>query len=266
VLLLLAAPLLLAGWSLLGLTAPVEDVIATPADLGIYGSLSASSIQLLELADPYATLQVIAASKTLEPARLLPAGIVLVAYTLIGARAFCGWVCPVNLLLELTDWLRRRLHLPAAGTVLPRRTKIWVAAGFLVVSLLSGKLLFESISPIGAANKLLLFGSLAGTSTLVAIILAELLWSPRVWCRALCPVGGLYQLLGRLGFLRIRINHDACTRCGSCQRACLADPVILTPAITAQASRVIAGDCLRCGQCIDACPERALRFGLRGLR
>jgi ferredoxin-type protein NapH len=257
---LFAAPPLLSGWALFGLTKGGEGANSTPADLLFYGSLSSSSMGGLTLIDPFAVLEIIAATRSVELSWVLGAAVVLTFYTCIGARAFCGWVCPVNLLLEGTDWLRRKLGVSVVERAIPRHAKLGVALALLVASALLTRPLFEPWSPIGAIVKGMLFGSLAGSITLVAIVFAEFFWGHRVWCRSLCPVGALYELFGRIGLFKVRIEHTACTKCGRCRQVCLASPEILDPAIEGKENFVKAGDCMRCGACVDACPEGALRL------
>jgi ferredoxin-type protein NapH len=259
---LFAAPLLVSGWSLLGLTPPAEDVVPMPADLPFYGTLSSSSIAGVTLLDPFATLEVIAATHQVELSWLIAASLVLIPYALLGARVFCGWVCPVNLLLEIVDWLRKKFKIPVVERAIPRHTKRWVALGFLLIAAVTAKPLFENLSPIAAVSKGILLGSLAGIVVLAAIVLAETFWAHRVWCRSLCPVGALYEIVGRIGIFKVRINHDVCTQCQRCKQVCLASPEILDPAISGEQDRVMAGDCMRCGACVDACPERALKLGI----
>lgn len=94
---------------------------------------------------------------------------------------------PVNLVGEGVDAARRRLGIEVPERTVPRRAKIGVAAAVVLLSALVGFPTFELISPIGAVNKGLVFGGFAGAGTLLAIVIAELLVSRRLWCRALCP-------------------------------------------------------------------------------
>ncbi len=261
-LLLFAAPLLVAGWNLLGLTAGGDDVVATPAELPFFGSLSSSSIGDVTLLDPFAMLQIAAASKTFSLDWLLFALPVVVFYAFVRGRAFCGWVCPTNLLLELVDALRRKLHIEVRESPVPRHAKLWVALAVLVLSALLSVPLFEAFSPISAVNKGLLFGSTAGLLTLAAIVALELFWGHRVWCRALCPLGGFYEAIGRVGLVNVKYDRSACIHCEACRKACLADPSILHPVLTERDAVVRSGDCMACGSCIDACPTKALSMGL----
>ena len=261
-LVLFCLPPLLAGWGLAGLYAGGDGEVATPAEGVFFGSLSASSLGPVPLFDPLAALELLAANGGAAMAALAGAGTVALVYALVRGRAFCGWVCPVNLIGEGVDAARRRLGIAVPERVVDRHVKIAVAAAVVVASALVGFPVFETVSPIGAVNKGLVFGGFAGAGTLVAIVIAELFVSRRVWCRSLCPLGGLFQVLGRAGQVNVHINHDACVHCGRCEEACLADPVILAPALSGDDIIVRAGDCMACGACVDTCPARALSFSL----
>lgn len=259
-LLVFCAPLLVSGWALFGATTAGDDAIATPATLPYYGTLSSAQVGGIDLLDPFGALQLMAASMSFDAAWLIGLAPIALFYAAIGGRAFCGWVCPVNLFCEGVDRLRQALHLQVREAPVPRRAKVGVAIGILAISALIGIPVFEALSPISAINKGIVLGSLAGIVTLVAIVVLELFWGHRVWCRSLCPLGGFYQVLGKAGVISVNIKHDACIHCRECESACLADPVILTPALDGEDATVRAGDCMLCGKCVDACPTRALDF------
>lgn len=262
VIVLFALPLLVVGWGLFGVSVGGDDLLPTPAGLPFFGSLSSSSIGGLNLLDPFGVLQVVAASKTFVFDWLLAVLPVLVVYGLIRGRAFCGWVCPVNLLLEITDALRRKVGVEVHEMPIPRHAKLWIALGVLVLSALTSIPVFEAFSPISAINKGILFGATTGLWVLVAIVLAEFFWGHRVWCRSLCPLGGFYEAIGRVGVVNVKYDREACIHCDACKRACLSDPAILDPVLTERDVSVRAGDCMACGSCVDACPTRALSLGL----
>ena len=259
---LFAAPVLAAGWSLLGLSVGGEEPAATPAQLPFFGSLSSSSVAGVNVLDPFGMLQVAAASKTFEVDWLLAALPVLIVYGLIRGRAFCGWVCPVNLLMEIVDAVRRKLRIEVREMPVPRHAKLWIALAVLALSALTSVPVFEAFSPISAINKGILFGAVTGLWVLAAIVAVELFWGHRVWCRSLCPLGGFYEALGRVGQVNVKLDRDACIHCDACKRSCLSDPAILDPVLTERDVIVRAGDCMACGSCIDACPTRALSFSL----
>ena len=251
-------PLFVAGWALFGGTTGGDNAMGTPSDFFFFGTLSSSSIFGITLLDPFAALQSVAAAKTFALEWLMGLLPVLIVYGLIRGRAFCGWTCPVNLLLEVVDWLRAKLHIKVEERVLPRHVKVYVAAGVLVLSLLLSFPVFEALSPISFINKGLVLGSMTGGVTLLAIVIVELFWGHRVWCRALCPLGGFYEVVGKVGFVNVHIDHDKCIGCNACKKACLCDPEILDDVVAGADSMVRAGDCMACGKCVEACPTAAL--------
>lgn len=258
VLLLFLVPVLIAGWSLFGMTVGGDNAMGTPADLPFYGTLSSSTLFGITLLDPFAALQTIVAAKTFSLDWLVGLLPLLIVYGIIRGRAFCGWVCPVNLLLEVVDWLRKKLNIKVQERVLPRHIKVYVAAGVLVLSLVLSIPVFETLSPISFINKGLVFGSMAGGLTLLAVLLIELFWGHRVWCRAICPLGGFYEVVGKVGLVNVRIQHDKCIGCNKCKHACLCDPEILDDVVAGTDTMVRAGDCMLCGKCVEVCPVAAL--------
>lgn len=262
VLCLFLAPVLLAGWNLFGGTVGADTPMPTPSDEFFFGTLSSSSVFGINLLDPFAALQAIVAGKGFVLDMLLGALPVLIVYGLIRGRAFCGWTCPVNLLLEVVDWLRKKLKIEVEETPLPRHVKVYVAGAILVLSLILGFPVFEALSPISFINKGIVLGSMAGGITLLAVIVVELFWGHRVWCRSICPLGGFYELVGKVGLVNVAIDHEACVGCDKCKKACLCDPDILSAVVEGQDTVVRAGDCMLCGKCIEECPTHALDIKL----
>ena len=255
-------PISAAGWSALGLgfSSP-EEPLATPSGFAWWGSLSSSNLFGLDLLDPFAALQVAAAAKSVAFAGLAWALPVLAAYGMVRGRAFCGWACPVNLLCEFVDWLRGKIgHCGARARGSAQGEGRHRGGGAC-----SFRSMQRARVRIGESHKRREQGRavrlVCGVFTLVAIVFAELFWAHRVWCRALCPLGGMYETLGCVGLVSVKIDHYLCVHCGACQAACLCDPEILDDVLSGKAGRVVAGDCMLCGKCVDACPHSALKIG-----
>ncbi|MBW2476577.1 MAG: NapH/MauN family ferredoxin-type protein [Deltaproteobacteria bacterium] len=235
-------------------------LLATPSfGLSFFeGNLGAAAILGLQLSDPLAALQILILTGSLTLTMLSGTGIILLFYGILGGRVFCGWVCPVHFMTDLTDmfpWTKRltfwRLE--------------WKYIALAITGILSfalGVPAFETFSPIGIAGRALTFGASSSLIVLVLIIIIELILVRRIWCRCLCPLGGFYTLLGHLSPLSVAYDQAKCTNCGECQRVCFV-PEVLEPTLNKQVDRVHSGECTRCGACIGICPDHALNFGIR---
>lgn len=227
------------------------------------GTLAAADIFGLPLADPLAALQVMLATGVAVPGFVLSAAGVTIFYFLLGGRFFCGWICPVYLVTELGDRLRKRIG--AGERLLPQVTKMWMLLLCLSGTLLSGLSFFETLSPIGIVSRAVAFGSYGGILVLAGIVLIEIIFARRVWCRSLCPLGGLYSLIGRHAPMRVGYLPERCTQCGECSQACPVEEV-LQPCLEGDAVAVVSGDCTRCAACIDVCQEKALKVSYKFFR
>ena len=225
----------------------------------IEGDLSASLIfGAVPLADPLAALQIWLTGHGLLLDTVLGALIVLAFYWLVGGRAFCAWVCPVNPVADGAAWLRARLRVHG-GLRFDKGLKYGLLVMALLLSLLTGVTAFEWISPIGMLHRELIYGMQLGWMAAAAVFLFDLFLLRQGWCGHLCPLGAFYSLLGRFSPLRVGFRPEACTHCGDCHKVC-PEPQVLTLRGIAPYRRVVSGNCTNCGRCITHCGENALAF------
>lgn len=235
------------------------------------GSVVATRLlDALWLADPLATLEVMGASRSLPVSLLLATAPLILQYALVG-RAFCGWLCPLGLLLDINDLLRERLqrflgrrkrNLP--NLHIPSQTGYWILAISLILSFSVQLPVFQTLSPINMLARSIIFLAPEGGLVLVLLIALSEYAARRAWCRALCPLGALYSLIGRWGLVRVLINYEVERKgrpCGLCSAACpMGIPVV---DYVRQAKAAIDDQaCTRCGACVDRCPRHALQMGL----
>ena len=235
----------------------IVALIASPLlDLTFFrGNLASGELFTVGLADPLAFLQATVASHIFILSFFGSALMVAVFYFIIGGRTFCGWVCPVYLLTEMGEKLRRNIG--TGERTFPLSGTRWTLGMTAAITAVTGNPFFEILSPIGITSRAIMFKNWLPLLLVVAILVVEVFIARRIWCRSLCPVGGFYSLLGRFSPFRVGYTQHLCTHCGECTRICPVEEV-LAPSLTHNNLQVTGGDCTRCGDCIDICPTKAL--------
>ena len=230
----------------------------------LMGNLSSSLfLGTIPLSDPFAALQIFAAGAVLTFDVILGALIIMIFYAIVGGRVFCSWVCPVNMITDLANYLRRTLGFNQIQKRQPasRNIRYWVILMALVISTVLGITAFEFISPISMTHRGIIFGLGLGWAAMLVIFLFDLFVLKNGWCGHICPLGGFYSLVGK--FSLIRVNHDAdkCTACMKCKEVCPEDQVLHM--VTKESIPVLSGECTNCARCIEVCDDDALIFTLR---
>lgn len=228
------------------------------------GNLSASLIMgVIPLADPFALLQIFAAGATVSINVLVGGVLVWLFYTIFGGRAFCSWVCPVNMVSDAANWTRRKLFLEQTERKiwLGRNVRYWLLGLSLVLSFFTGVAAFEIVSPIGMLHRGIIFGMGMGVAAILALFLFDLFAVKNGWCGHVCPLGGFYSVVGRLSLIRVKHDHTKCTSCMACKTVCPEKQVL--GIVSKQSGAILFGECTNCGRCIDVCEGNALSFGVR---
>lgn len=237
----------------------------------VKGTLASSlTLGVLPLTDPFIALQAFAAGHKLESTAVVGAFIVAAGYWLVGGRAYCAWVCPVNVITDAAHWLRERLDLDV-GLRFNRAARVWILAMALIVSFATGVIAWELVNPVTIIHRDIVYGTffVGGFAWLLAlaVFLFDLAVSRRGWCGHLCPVGAFYGLIGRFSPVRITAaGRERCDDCMDCFAVC-PDPHVITPALKGSAKGIGPlirdGDCTNCGRCIDVCPKDVYAFAFR---
>ncbi len=227
----------------------------------LQGDISTSLLfNKIPLSDPFALLQILATGALVGVNVVVGAAIITLFYGLIGGRAFCSWVCPVNMVTDLAAWLRRKLLIDKIERKvwISRNIRYYMIALALIVSAISGLAAFEIVSPISILNRNIIFGFGSGLGLIGAIFLFDLFVVKNGWCGHICPLGGFYSLIGKYSLIKVKHDHQKCTLCMKCKEVCPETQVLHM--IGKNSITVNKGECTNCGRCIDVCNDDALFF------
>lgn len=238
------------------------------------GSISGTTLLgVIPFIDPLAAIECCLASRTVTMDLFLGATILLAATAVLGP-VFCGWICPLGLLLDLNQNVRDHVS-RFLGWSLVRpfsenhscNIRIGVLASLVGFALVAGLPLFQVLSPISLFVRAIIFQTYPGLLLVAAIVLIEYRW-PRLWCRTLCPLGALHGLVGRTGRFRVWINPVTAGRnpCRNCTLHCPMGIRVMEDHVLKTEPSVTDPHCIRCGECVERCPGDVLKLGFGGMK
>lgn len=182
----------------------------------------------------------------------------LLVLTLLARKSFCAWVCPVGTVSEWIGHAARRLRggRRSPGLVTPPRRldaplrwlRLPVLAVILYFTIRTGELIFRPFCPYYVMTSFHGHEVQLWSYGILAVLLAGMVAIPMIWCRYLCPLGGVLWPFSRVGALRLRRHDGPCTSCGVCDRVC--PHSLAVSAVDA----VRSGECTLCLECVEACP------------
>ena len=183
-----------------------------------------------------------------------------VGLAVIANKLICGWACPFGALQELFYSLpilrkMKRFKAPFWLTNTIRGGLFFVVLLFLfgIVGGRKGFVLYHYLNPFNLFN--LDFDHwLILVTVVVSLTLSFFIYRP--FCHLICPFGFVSWIAERFSLTRVKIDHDKCTDCGLCDRAC--------PTQAAKGrvlDKLFAADCFSCARCLNVCPQDAIRYG-----
>ncbi len=230
--------------------------------------------ELFLILDPLAGISAAVAARMLVWSLAVAAGVILVC--LLFPRAFCGYVCPLGTLFDVSDWLigRRIRHFTVKREGWWINTRFYLLAAVMIASAF-GVLLSGFVAAIPVLTRAMLFvaapaqtGLLKGwylvppgnvghviSISLIVLMFGLGLFGRRFWCSYACPTGALFSLCSVLRLTERKVT-GACLKCGRCVEACS------FAAINDDFS-TRSLNCASCRTCGGVCPAGAIEFTWR---
>ena len=178
----------------------------------------------------------------------------MILFTLVGNKVFCGWICPLGCLQEITFKLSRPIKKIKLPFFISNSVRFSLFALFLIYLSLFGTNIYNLFNPFE------LFHWHLNTYLIIVttvVILASLIYY-RPFCHFLCPAGLITWFFEQVSIFKVIKNEARCTHCNKCikESPCSAiDPIIK--------DHTIIPDCYACGKCIESCQVDALSFSLK---
>ncbi|MBZ7984734.1 quinol dehydrogenase ferredoxin subunit NapH [Campylobacter sp. Cr9] len=231
-------------------------------DFILKGNLSSSILfNSISLSDPFAYLQIFLASFSLNFGLFISAFLVFIIYALFLGRAFCAWVCPINLITNLAGVIRQNSNLKSSKiTNFKQNTRYFILFSILLLSFIAQEPVFEKYSHIGIVTRGIIFMQSSAIFVAIIIFLLDLFVQKNLVCSHLCPLGAFYSLISKFSFLKINYDLNKCTKCMKCKTICPENQVLAI--ITKNSGDISNSECIKCGRCIEVCDDDALNFNL----
>jgi transcriptional regulator with AAA-type ATPase domain len=196
----------------------------------------------------------------------------LLLFPILG-RLWCS-VCPFMITAEwlrnLSLWIFPRSLKPWNTKALNRWGAWWLWAGFVAIYIWEKLWDLPHSAYLSAWLLMIITGG---------AIIFSLIYERRLWCRYLCPIGGMNGLFAKLSVVELRSTQQVCgSQCSTfgCYKGSDATPVNFPdplptegqatggcPLYSHPAQLKDNRDCMFCMTCLKACPNRSVQLNLR---
>jgi len=230
----------------------------------MYGTNCALTFGGFTLISPLELVLLILGTKNVLLGWLVPGLIVILIIVFFG-RFFCGWVCPMGILLDYSHTITEKKERKRLGGSWSNWERYPILLAVLAASLLFGFAAPYLFSPPGVVYRTIIYFTshrVIGAELVVLLLFLILdlfaVHYGRTWCNTLCPLGTVISSLSFVNLLKPKVDRRICissdSKCLNCWRVCpMRIPVT-------KADRWAMMECNKCLKCWANCPAKAIKI------
>ena len=185
----------------------------------------------------------------------------LLIFSLIGSRLFCGWLCPGGAIQDQV----------AASNDKPWNSKWKNASKYLIWVIWFSFIVFLWITHKPLKADFFFMSELDIHILIIYIMVTTLIFvftlttGKRGMCHSLCWMAPFMVIGEKLADLlhiprfRLNANADVCISCGQCNKKC---PMSLDVKEMVKSGSMNSTECITCLECVDICPKKAISCGI----
>lgn len=198
---------------------------------------------------------------------IMAALIIFILVAIIFKRSFCGFLCLVGALQRVVGYigfklLKRRVAVSATLDKYLRSAKYIILAGFVLLSIVSGKfLLLVSVDDVFEQYSIILPGFAWISIILIFVTIFGSFFIDNFFCKYFCIQGAIAGVAGRFSPSGIVRCEDKCINCKLCTKACPSNLEVH------KMKKVTSVECFNCQKCVVVCPKKgALTNSFAGIK
>ncbi len=183
--------------------------------------------------------------------------VLIIVFTVVFGRLFCGWVCPQTIFLEMVfrrieflidgDWNQQKKldKMPWKGVKLRKRilkyTIFWLISFIIANTFLAYIIGIDALKEIITSPPSEHIGGLIAISIFTTVFFAVFTWFREQVCIAVCPYGRLQGVLLDENSVLVAYDYKRGEPRGKFKKG-------------EDRKAAGKGDCIDCGQCVHVCP------------